>query len=139
MFKGHIDDSTVLVASKDASKYGYWKIGEKPKLVNKFISPNGGGINWKAEANVWKNGGFLFYRYISSELHHWLLDTKTGEVSKFSFTGEGAWLESCIDFEYHEGEVFCVKMDSSSGNLDLWVDGIVTDSLYLNDCELLRT
>ncbi len=140
VLKGHIDDSTVMVIDKNATKYGFWKIGGKPKLVNKFISPNGGGINWIAEARVWKNGNFLFYRHISSELHHWLLDTKTGEVSKFSFTGDDAWLESCIDFKYHKGEVFCVKMDSTgSGNLNLWVDGTITDSLYLNGCEIWET
>ena len=136
---GHLDDSTVFVANESFTEYGYWKIGEKPKLENKLDIPMI-GVDWSVEARPWKKGDILFYNYSNNLRHHWMIDSAAREFREFEYTGEDAWLESCIDFKYHEGEVFCVKMDSSgSGNLNLWVDGTVTDSLYLNGCKLMET
>lgn len=101
-------DSSALFSNEE-EKFGFWKIGEEPRVVGK----------WKCEApcrcgsakygHPWKNGNILLKMVQQDECPYAVLDTATGDVKKLEFTGELAWLEGCDDITYMDGGVVCLK------------------------------
>ena len=66
-----------------------------------------------------------------------LLDTTTGQVSIFEFSGENAWLSECTDFSYVDGKIYCLRV-SSPQTLDLLVDNELMDVLHSEACEFVK-
>lgn len=101
-------DSSALFSNEE-EKFGFWKIGEEPRVVGK----------WKCEApcrcgsakygHPWKNGNILLKMVQQDECPYAILDTATGDVKKLEFTGELAWLKGCDDITYIDGDVVCLR------------------------------
>ncbi len=122
-------DSSALFSNEE-EKFGFWKIGETPRVVGK----------WKCEApcrcgsakygHPWKNGNILLKMVQQDECPYAVLDTATGVVKKLEFTGELAWLKGCDDVTYMAGDVVCVKrLGKPTGAITLFNEGDVVDSL----------
>ena len=136
---GYYRDSSVLF-SDDENHFGFWKIGEKPRIVGtwKWESPCTGGTD--RYGRPWKNGAVLFKMEGSSDCPYAVLDTATGIVSRATFDGADAWLSECDDISYLAGKTMCLKKrEGSVCALDLIVDGVETDSLTMELCESLDT
>lgn len=123
-------DSSALFSNEE-EKFGFWKIGEEPRVVGK----------WKCEApcrcgsakygHPWKNGNILLKMVQQNECPYAVLDTATGDVKKLEFTGELAWLEGCDDVTYIDGGVACLKrLGEPTGAISLFNEGKTVDSLF---------
>ncbi|MCQ2062234.1 MAG: hypothetical protein MJY99_02730 [Fibrobacter sp.] len=126
-------DSSALFSNED-EKFGFWKIGEEPRVVGK----------WKCEApcrcgsakygHPWKNGNILLKMVQQDECPYAILDTATGAVKKLEFKGEYAWLEGCDDITYIDGDVVCLRQrEGGLCELDFEIDGVAVDSIIKGD------
>lgn len=131
-------DSSALFSNEE-EKFGFWKIGEEPRVVGK----------WKCEApcrcgsakygHPWKNGNILLKMVQQDECPYAVLDTATGDVKKLEFTGELAWLEGCDDITYINGEVVCLRQRGDRlCEIDFERNGVVADSLIKSEWMLFE-
>ena len=139
VLRGHLKDSTVLVTNSVASEFGFWKVGEKPEKLKLWDKPDECVVNVTTQVRPWKKGGVLMRNDYNHECPYMLLDTSTGQVTSFSFSGEDAWLSECEEFNYNEGNVYCIKKRQGiDGFLELLVNGSVVNAVQLDSCELLK-
>ncbi len=99
------DSSTMFSNGND--EFGFWKIGEKPRVVRKWNCQAPCECDQPKYGRPWMGGRALLK--MRGDCPYAILDTMTGNVSKLEFTGEYAWLEGCDDITYIGGEVVCLR------------------------------
>ena len=99
------DSSTMFSNGND--EFGFWKIGEKPRVVRKWNCQAPCECDQPKYGRPWMGGRALLK--MSGDCPYAILDTMTGNVRKLEFTGEYAWLEGCDDITYIDGDVVCLR------------------------------
>ncbi|MCF0217071.1 MAG: hypothetical protein HUK21_11440 [Fibrobacteraceae bacterium] len=133
--EGFYRDSSVFIYQK--GEYGFWKIGERPKLMEKIIwqSPCSGFGD--AYIRPWKDGNVLLKN--AKGCKYAVLDTASGIVTELVLNEKLAWIEKCEDVAVWDGDVDCLFYDGMS-NIKILRNGVGNvfadldkDSLYLAD------
>ena len=106
--EGFFRDSSVLY-SNAKNKFGFWKIGEKPRVVRKWKCGSPCECSQAKYGRPWEKGNILLKMVQQDECPYAILDTATGAVKKLEFKGEYAWLEGCDDITYIDGDVVCLR------------------------------
>ena len=130
-------DSSVLVFDKNNNQFGFWKIGTSSIEFKKYDDSRDcrfyvevyDEVSFKARQ--WINGNILFVkpRYNTSDnCQASMLNTKTGQIESFNFSGEYEWLAECSDMSYIENNIVCIKRNDENNNLELIVNDIVFDT-----------
>ncbi|WP_297947488.1 hypothetical protein [uncultured Fibrobacter sp.] len=130
---GYYHDSSAMFSNAD-DEFGFWRIGEKPRVVRKWNCEAPCECNCGKYGRPWIGGNVLLKMELR-ECPVAVLDTATGIVKKLEFTGEYAWLEGCDDITYVDGDVVCLKAlydEKRYGVYEYGKDGLM-DSLIWND------
>lgn len=129
LISGYYNDSSAFF-SNTKNEFGFWKIGEKPRVVRKWNCETPCRCDRRKYGRPWIDGNVLLKMENQNECPYAVLDTATGAVKKLEFSGEYAWLEGCDDITYIDGKILCVKrMGDVMGSISiLTLDGVV-DSL----------
>ena len=110
-------------------EFGFWRIGEKPRVVRKWNCEAPCKCNCGKYGRPWIGGNVLLKMELR-ECPVAVLDTATGIVKKLEFTGEYAWLEGCDDITYIDGDVVCIRQRGSGYcEIDFEKNGFSVDSL----------
>ena len=130
---GFYRDSMVIFLKNDYSEFGFWKIGEQPKLTKKlkWSSPCSGydGFNY-TRFRPWANGNVLLIGAKGCE--YAILDTATGNVNELLTEGNYTWLKDCEDVVYLDGMLAGLKKTNFGDEMVwLFIDGVLMDSLNL--------
>ena len=104
---GYYHDSSAMFSNADG-EFGFWRIGEKPRVVRKWNCEAPCECNCGKYGRPWIGGNVLLKMELR-ECPVAVLDTATGIVKKLEFTGEYAWLEGCDDITYIDGNAVCLK------------------------------
>ena len=127
--EGFFRDSSVLY-SNAKNEFGFWKIGEKPRVVRKWKCESPCECNQAKYGRPWEKGNILLKMVQQNGCPYAVLDTATGVVKKLEFKGEFAWLDGCDDITYIDGDVVCLKrFDNAMGAVSLLNQKGVIDSL----------
>jgi hypothetical protein len=127
--------NSLSLFSNAKNEYGFWKIGEKPRVVRKWKCDASCLCNQGKYARPWLDGNILLKMTDQENCPYAVLDTSTGEVQKLEFTGGYAWLEGCDDITYRNGSVICLKRDSENlCEMDFLKNGVIADSLDDENC-----
>ncbi len=130
---GYFHDSSALFSNIDG-EFGFWRIGEKPRVVRKWNCEAPCECNCGKYGRPWIGGNVLLKMELR-ECPVAVLDTATGIVKKLEFTGEYAWLDGCDDITYIDGEAVCLKAlydEKRYGIYEYGKDGLM-DSLIWDD------
>ena len=126
---GYYHDSSAMFSNAN-DEFGFWKIGEKPRVVRKWNCEAPCECNREKYGRPWIDGSVLLKMEWKKECPYAILDTATGNVKKLEFMGEYAWLDGCEDITYIDGEVLCLKrLDDAMGAISLLTSKGVIDSL----------
>ena len=106
--EGYYRDSSTLFSTID-DEFGFWRIGEKPRVVRKWNCEAPCECNREKYGRPWVDGKVLLKIGWPRECPYAILDTATGSVNKLELTGEYAWLDGCDDITYIDGEVVCLR------------------------------
>ncbi len=138
VMRGYVRDSVAFVVHENTSKFAFWKVGQKPSPWKDWYWPSSCARHISVEDLIrpWKNNQFII-RERTASCPNVLLDTTTGQVSIFEFSGENAWLSECTDFSYVDGKIYCLRV-SSPQTLDLLVDNELMDVLHSEACEFVK-
>ena len=131
---GYYHDSSAMFSNADG-EFGFWRIGEKPRVVRKWNCEAPCECNREKYGRPWTEGNVLLKMVQQDGCPYAVLDTVTGNVTKLEFTGDYAWLEGCDDITYIDGEVVCLKAlydEKKYGIYEYGKDGLM-DSLIWND------
>ena len=131
---GYYHDSSAMFSNADG-EFGFWRIGEKPRVVRKWNCEAPCECNYEKYGRPWMYGNVLLNMEWNKECPYAILDTATGNVTKLEFTGDYAWLEGCDDITYIDGDVVCLKAlydEKNYGIYEYGKDGLM-DSLIWND------
>ena len=125
---GFYHDSSAMFSNAD-DEFGFWRIGEKPRVVRKWNCEAPCKCNCGKYGRPWIGGNVLLKMELR-ECPVAVLDTATGIVKKLEFTGEYAWLEGCDDITYIDEEIICLKrLAGAMGAVSLLTSKGVIDSL----------
>ena len=105
---GYYHDSSAMFSNADG-EFGFWRIGEKPRVVRKWNCETPCECNREKYGRPWTEGNVLLKMVQQDGCPYAVLDTLTGNVTKLEFTGDYAWLEGCDDITYVDGEVVCLR------------------------------
>jgi hypothetical protein len=126
---GYFHDSSALFSNIDG-EFGFWRIGEKPRVVRKWNCEAPCECNYEKYGRPWMYGNVLLNMEWNKECPYAILDTATGNVTKLEFTGDYAWLEGCDDITYIDEEIICLKrLAGAMGAVSLLTSKGVIDSL----------
>lgn len=131
---GYYHDSSAMFSNAD-DEFGFWRIGEKPRVVRKWNCEAPCECNREKYGRLWTEGNVLLKMVQQDGCPYAVLDTATGNVTKLEFTGDYAWLEGCDDITYIDGDVVCLKAlydEKRYGVYEYGKDGLM-DSLIWND------
>ena len=131
---GYYHDSSAMFSNADG-EFGFWRIGEKPRVVRKWNCEAPCECNREKYGRLWTEGNVLLKMVRQDGCPYAVLDTATGNVRKLEFTGDYAWLEGCDDITYVDGVVVCLKAlydEKRYGVYEYGKDGLM-DSLIWND------
>jgi hypothetical protein len=128
-------DSLALVFDEKNSQFGFWKIGTNSIKFKKYNSSENLYVDYPHndiafKARPWINENILLvkHRYESSPNLVLILNTETGQIESFEFSGEYEWLSGCNDFSYIENKIVCIRRNDEYQNLELVVNGTVYDT-----------
>ena len=127
---GYYHDSSAMFSNADG-EFGFWRIGEKPRVVRKWNCEAPCECNREKYGRPWTEGNVLLKMVQQDGCPYAVLDTLAGNVTKLEFTGDYAWLEGCDDITYIDGEVVCLKAlydEKKYGIYEYGKDGLM-DSL----------
>ena len=116
-------------------EFGFWRIGEKPRVVRKWNCEAPCECNRGKYGRPWVDGNVLLKMVQQDDCPYAVLETATGIVRKLELTGEYAWLEGCDDITYIDGDVVCLKAlydEKRYGVYEYGKDGLM-DSLIWDD------
>ena len=126
---GFYHDSSAMFSNAD-DEFGFWRIGEKPRVVRKWNCEAPCECNYEKYGRPWMYGNVLLNMEWNKECPYAILDTATGNVTKLEFTGDYAWLEGCDDITYIDEEIICLKrLAGAMGAVSLLTSKGVIDSL----------
>lgn len=126
---GYYHDSSAMFSNAD-DEFGFWRIGEKPRVVRKWNCEAPCECNREKYGRLWTEGNVLLKMVQQDGCPYAVLDTATGKVTKLEFTGDYAWLEGCDDITYIDGEIICLKrLAGAMGAVSLLTSKGVIDSL----------
>lgn len=126
---GYYHDSSAMFSNADG-EFGFWRIGEKPRVVRKWNCEAPCECNYEKYGRPWMDGNVLLNMEWNKECPYAILDTATGNVTKLEFTGDYAWLEGCDDITYIDEEIICLKrLAGAMGAVSLLTSKGVIDSL----------
>ena len=129
---GYYHDSSAMFSNADG-EFGFWRIGEKPRVVRKWNCEAPCECNCGKYGRPWIGGNVLLKMELR-ECPVAVLDTATGIVKKLEFTGEYAWLEGCDDITYVDGVVVCIRhRENRLCEVNLERDKNVVDSLIKDE------
>ena len=131
---GYYHDSSAMFSNANG-EFGFWRIGEKPRVVRKWNCETPCRCDWRKYGRPWIDGNVLLKMENQNECPYAVLDTATGAVKKLEFTGDYAWLEGCDDITYVDGEAVCLKAlydEKRYGIYEYGKDGLM-DSLIWDD------
>ena len=129
---GYYHDSSAMFSNADG-EFGFWRIGEKPRVVRKWNCEAPCECNCGKYGRPWIGGNVLLKMELR-ECPVAVLDTATGIVKKLEFTGEYAWLEGCDDITYIDGDVVCIRhRENRLCEVNLERDKNVVDSLIKDE------
>ena len=125
---GYYHDSSAMFSNADG-EFGFWRIGEKPRVVRKWNCEAPCECNCGKYGRPWIGGNVLLKMELR-ECPVAVLDTATGIVKKLEFTGDYAWLEGCDDITYVDGDVLCIRQRGSGYcEIDFEKNDFIVDSL----------
>jgi hypothetical protein len=126
---GYYHDSSAMFSNADG-EFGFWRIGEKPRVVRKWNCEAPCECNREKYGRPWTEGNVLLKMVQQDGCPYAVLDTLTGNVTKLEFTGDYAWLEGCDDITYVDGDIICLKrLAGAMGAISLLTSKSVIDSL----------
>lgn len=129
---GYYHDSSAMFSNAD-DEFGFWRIGEKPRVVRKWNCEAPCECDCGKYGRPWIGGNVLLKMELR-ECPVAVLDTATGIVKKLEFTGEYAWLEGCDDITYVDGVVVCIRhRENRLCEVNLERDKNVVDSLIKDE------
>ena len=129
---GYYHDSSAMFSNADG-EFGFWRIGEKPRVVRKWNCEAPCECNCGKYGRPWIGGNVLLKMELR-ECPVAVLDTATGIVKKLEFAGEYAWLEGCDDITYIDGVVVCIRhRENRLCEVNLERDKNVVDSLIKDE------
>lgn len=131
---GYYHDSSAMFSNAD-DEFGFWRIGEKPRVVRKWNCEAPCECNRGKYGRPWVDGNVLLKMVQQDDCPYAVLETATGIVRKLELTGEYAWLEGCDDITYIDGDVVCLKAlydEKRYGVYEYGKDGLM-DSLIWDD------
>ena len=105
---GYYNDSSAFF-SNAKNEFGFWRIGEKPRVVGKWNCEAPCRCDWRKYGRPWIDGNVLLKMENQNGCPYAVLDTATGVMKKIEFTGEYAWLEGCDDITYIGRDVVCLR------------------------------
>lgn len=105
---GYYNDSSAFF-SNAKNEFGFWRIGEKPRVVGKWNCEAPCRCDWRKYGRPWIDGNVLLKMENQNECPYAVLDTVTGVVKKLELTDEYAWLDGCDDITYFDGDVVCLR------------------------------
>ena len=126
---GFYHDSSAMFSNAN-DEFGFWRIGEKPRIVRRWNCEAPCECNREKYGRPWVDGNVLLKMVQQNDCPYAVLETATGIVRKLELTGGYAWLEGCDDITYIDGDVMCVKrLGEPTGAITLFDEGNVVDSL----------
>lgn len=129
--RGFYADSSVFFFVEDDEKFGFWKIGSKPKNLKNVMWRDPCEKDHGAETRYrpWKDGNILLIG--ARGCNYAVLDTATGWVSELSIDDKYAWFKECEDITYLDGREICLKAIYEDSRYGVWIyeNGNKTDSL----------
>ncbi len=129
LISGYYNDSSAFF-SNTKNEFGFWKIGEKPRVVRKWNCETPCRCDWRKYGRPWIDGNVLLKMENQNECPYAVLDTVSGIVKKLDFSGEYAWLEGCDDITYIDGDAVCLRQRGNEYcEINFEKNGIVIDSL----------
>lgn len=131
---GYYHDSSAMFSNAD-DEFGFWRIGEKPRIVRRWNCEAPCECNRGKYGRPWVDGNVLLKMVQQDDCPYAVLETATGIVRKLELTGEYAWLEGCDDITYIDGEIVCLKLlydEKRYGVYEYGKNGLM-DSLIWND------
>ncbi|WP_295680184.1 hypothetical protein [uncultured Fibrobacter sp.] len=130
---GYYHDSSAMFSNAD-DEFGFWRIGEKPRVVRKWNCEAPCECNREKYGRLWTEGNVLLKMVQQDGCPYAVLDTATGNVRKLEFTGDYAWLEGCDDITYIDGDVVCIRhRENRLCEVNLERDKNVVDSLIKDE------
>ncbi len=105
---GYYNDSSAFFLNAK-NEFGFWRIGEKPRVVGKWNCEAPCRCDWRKYGRPWIDGNVLLKMENQNECPYAVLDTVTGAVKKLELTDEYAWLDGCDDITYFDGDVVCLR------------------------------
>ena len=127
LISGYYNDSSAFF-SNTKNEFGFWKIGEKPRVVRKWNCETPCRCDWRKYGRPWIDGNVLLKMENQNECPYAVLDTVSGIVKKLDFSGEYAWLEGCDDITYIDGDAVCLRQRGNEYcEINFEKNGIVTN------------
>lgn len=106
IIRGFYGDSSVFF-SNVAGEFGFWKIGENPRIVRKWKCESPCECHRSKYGRPWKNGNILLKMEQQDDCPYAILDTVTGNIKKLA--DKYTWLNGCDDIIFIDGETVCLK------------------------------
>ena len=129
---GYYHDSSTMFSNANG-EFGFWRIGEKPRIVRKWNCEAPCECNYGKYGRPWI-GGSVLLKMESRECPVAILDTTTGIVKKLEFVEEYAWLEGCDDITYIDSDVLCIRQRGSGFcEIDFEKNDLIVDSLMKSE------
>ena len=135
-FRGQMTDF-IIWGGNLPNSIRLWKVGETQHEIklNKSFD-NCSGEFWVTSVNPWLDGKFIARG--DNSLHsdfcqYAVLDTVTRTITYKRLDENLKWIEKCDDVRAWGNDVYCLEKNIEGMKLSLWMDNILSDSIYVEN------
>lgn len=126
---GQLSDSVIWGGNGNES-FSFWKLGQKPVVMNMAVSKDGCNATFKEERmRTWLNGEILLkgpFGAGGDSCQYAILDTVERTITYKRLDDELKWIEKCDDVRAWESDVYCFMPGESAFEAVLLRNGLDT-------------
>ena len=124
---GQLSDSVIWGGNGNES-FSFWKLGQKPVVMNMAVSKDGCNATFKQERmRTWLNGEILLkgpFGAGGDSCQYAILDTSAKALTYKRLGNELKWIEKCDDVRAWGTDVYCLYYDALSPTVYLKKENI---------------
>lgn len=133
---GQVSDSVIWGGNGNGS-FSFWKLGQKPTIMNMAVSKDGCNATFKQERmRTWLNGEILLkgpFGAGGDSCQYAILDTVERTITYKRLDDELKWIEKCNDVRAWGTDVYCIAVNEDKDGFRLIVNSNQKDSILVNN------
>lgn len=133
---GQLSDS-VIWGGNGKESFSFWKLGQKPVVMNMAVSKDGCNATFKQEKmRVWLNGTILLNGPLGAagdSCQYAVLDTIAKTLTYKRLSDDLEWIEKCDDVRAWGDDVYCLDYNASLAGIYLKSNNKIKDSILVEN------